>query len=200
MADEVQPFNIVSSSITYYSQGASSKELLIEASRRNNTSLLNDLLSSVSKSSSDPSSAIAALVNDTVSPTGLYPLHIAASNGSYDVLDILLDQEGVETEPLTKRDRRTPLHSAVEFCNGLDKEEWEEGGAGRSVVEILLDAGCDPRLKDKSGMRAVDVCDPRNESVRGVLRRGEMALLEGEALVVEDEGEEGGSGPPSDSD
>ena len=182
------------------SKGASPKELLIEASRRNNASLLNEILSSASKSSSDASTVIASLINDTVSPTGLYPLHIAASNGAWEVLDIMLDQEGVETEPRTKRDQRTPLHSAVEFCNGLDKEDWEEGAIGRSVVEILLDAGCDPRIRDKGGMKAVDVCDPRNESVRGVLRRGEVALQEGEALIAEGDGDEGGSGPPSDSD
>ena len=146
------------------------------------------------------SPAIADLINNTVSPTGLFPLHIAAENGSYDVLDILLDQEGVETEPRTKRDERTPLHSAVEFCNTLDKEDWEEGRIGKAVVDILLDAGCDPRLRDKHKQKAVDICDPRNESCRGALRRGEMALQEGEALVHEDEDDEGGSGPPSDDE
>ena len=111
------------------------------------------------------------------------------------MLDILLDQEGVETEPRTKREGRTPLHSAVEYVNNLNKEEWEEG---QRTVEILLDAGCDPRLRDKFGQKAVDICDPRNEETRGVLRRGEMALVEGEALVEEDEEEE--EGPASDSD
>jgi uncharacterized protein len=39
-------------------------------------------------------------------------------------------------------ERDTPLHKAVRFVNSLEKEEWDEAQA---VVEILLDAGCDPR-------------------------------------------------------
>ncbi|KAL9087571.1 MAG: hypothetical protein Q9159_003587 [Coniocarpon cinnabarinum] len=178
--------------------GASPRELIIEACRRNNTSLLTDLINSLSGSAKGPQ-AISALINDTVSPTGFYPLHIAASNGSYEVLDILLDQEGVETDPHTRRDERTPLHCAVEYCNSLPKEEWEEGGSGRAVVEILLDAGCDPRTRDKHKQRAVDICDPRSEEIRNVLRRAEMVLVEGAGLM-EEGGKEGGDGPPSDSE
>ena len=185
--------------LTKHKDGASPRELIIEACRRNNTSLLDDLLSDLSKDANG-SQATSSLINDTVSPTGFYPLHVAASNGSYEVLDILLDQEGVETDPRTRRDERTPLHCAVEYCNGLDKEEWQEGGAGRAVVDILVDAGCDPRIRDKHKQRPVDICDPRNEEVRGMLRRSEMALQEGEALADVDGDEEGGSGPPSDSE
>jgi len=36
----------------------------------------------------------------------------------------------------------TPLHKAVRFMNGLPTEEWEEGGL---VVQLLLDAGADPK-------------------------------------------------------
>ena len=59
-----------------------------------------------------------------------------------DVLDMLLDQEGVEVDPLDRLEKDTPLHKAVRFVNGLAKEEWE---AGASIVELLLDAGADPR-------------------------------------------------------
>ncbi len=76
---------------------------------------------------------------------GEYCLHIAASYGSYEVLDTLLDQEGLEVDPLDRMERDTPLHKAVRFVNGLAKEEWEVGG---SLVELLLDAGADPRLVD----------------------------------------------------
>jgi len=76
---------------------------------------------------------------------GEYCLHIAASYGSYEVLDTLLDQEGLEVDPLDRMERDTPLHKAVRFVNGLPKEEWEAAG---SLVELLLDAGADPRLVD----------------------------------------------------
>lgn len=59
-----------------------------------------------------------------------------------DVLDVLLDQEGLEVDPIDRMELDTPLHKAVRFINGLSKEEWESGA---SIVELLLDAGADPR-------------------------------------------------------
>ena len=55
---------------------------------------------------------------------------------------MLLDQEGVEVDPVDRLEKDTPLHKSVRFVNGLAKEEWE---AGASIVELLLDAGADPR-------------------------------------------------------
>jgi len=59
------------------------------------------------------------------------------------VLDTLLDQEGVEVDPVDRLERDTPLHKSVRFVNGLAKVEW---GAGKEVVELLVDAGADVRL------------------------------------------------------
>lgn len=118
--------------------GASPSELLIESCRRNNTSLLTDLLSS-SPLLSNPTS-IAKFLNTTTDALGASALHIAASYGSYEVLDVVLDQEGVEIDGRERRDGDTCLHRAVRFCN-----ERARSGEGMGVVEILLDAGCDPR-------------------------------------------------------
>jgi hypothetical protein len=59
-----------------------------------------------------------------------------------EVLDLLLDQEGLEVDPLDRLEGDTPLHKAVRFVNELSKNDWE---AGLSVVELLTDAGADPR-------------------------------------------------------
>ena len=59
-----------------------------------------------------------------------------------EVLDHLLDQEGLEVDPLDRMDGDTPLHKAVRFVNKLDREEWPSGTA---LVELLIDAGADPR-------------------------------------------------------
>lgn len=58
------------------------------------------------------------------------------------MLDHLLDQEGLEVDPLDRMDGDTPLHKAVRFVNKLDKNEWHSGAA---FVELLVDAGADPR-------------------------------------------------------
>ncbi len=59
-----------------------------------------------------------------------------------EVLDILLDQEGLEVDPRDRLEEDTPLHKSVRFVNGLSREEWENG---KAIVELLLDAGADPR-------------------------------------------------------
>jgi ankyrin repeat protein len=120
--------------------GASPREQLIEACRRNNTTLLNELLAAPPLSSQAP--AIAHFLNTTADPLGSSALHIAAQYGAYDVLDTILDQEGVEIDGQERREGDTCLHKAVRFANGLDKAEW---AFGREVVDILVDAGCDPR-------------------------------------------------------
>lgn len=61
---------------------------------------------------------------------------------SDEVLDMLLDQEGLEVDPIDRMESDTPLHKAVRFINGLSKEEWESAA---SIAELLLDAGADPR-------------------------------------------------------
>lgn len=121
-------------------EGASPKEQLIEACRRNNTALLNDIFAS--KPLNSNAESIAQFLNSTTDALGYGALHVAAKYGSYEVLDIILDQEMVEIDGPEKRDGDTCLHVAVRYCNGLDKADWEHG---RAVVDILVDAGCDPR-------------------------------------------------------
>lgn len=59
-----------------------------------------------------------------------------------EVLDLLLDQEGVEIDELDRMEADTPLHKAVRYTNELDRKDWK---VGQEIVDILLDAGCDPR-------------------------------------------------------
>lgn len=125
-------------------EGASPRELLIEASRRNNTSLLTTLLTNPPLSSSPPK--IAHFLNTTTDALGASALHIGAQYGSYDVLDMLLDQEGVEIDGQEKRDGDTCLHRAVRFvAEAIGRGDGEDAGRGKACVDILVDAGCDPR-------------------------------------------------------
>jgi hypothetical protein len=67
-------------------QGASPREIIIEACRRNNTSLLEetlkDLESAASKAGKKPTEYIAETLNKTYDGVGNGCLHVAATNGS----------------------------------------------------------------------------------------------------------------------
>ncbi|KAK3076904.1 hypothetical protein LTS18_011686 [Coniosporium uncinatum] len=172
-------------------EGATPTEQILESCRRNNPTLLTTVLSTL------PSpTAIAHTLNTAKNALGASALHVAARAGSYEVLDVLLDQEGVEIDGTDRMEGDTALHCAVRFCNGLDKDEWEEGGA---VVEILLDAGCDPRLRNKAKLRPIDLVDPRNTELRSILQKAEFSIaMAGD--VVEEDGDDGPTGSGSDSD
>lgn len=92
----------------------------------------------------------------------------------------------------------TPLHKAVRYVNTLDKVDWDHG---IQIVDILLDAGCDPRIRNKAKLKAVELADPRNDGLRAGLRKGEFALMAGDDVVDDDdEGEQRGTGSGSESD
>ena len=175
-------------------EGATPRELLIEACRRNNTTLLTDLLASPPLSSN--SATIAKFLNTTTDALGASALHLAAQHGSYEVLDTILDQEGVEIDGQEKRDGDTALHKAVRYANASG---GVSGGRGREVVEILLDAGCDPRIRNKGKLRPVDLVEAREKEVRLALQKAEVALFAGGDVVEEDE-DEGVDGPGSETD
>ncbi|KAL9610673.1 MAG: hypothetical protein Q9167_004621, partial [Letrouitia subvulpina] len=80
-------------------EGATPRELLLEACRRNNTSLLADLIASFDTKKSNKAQLVD-LLNTARDAVGRHALHVAAGCGSYEVLDILLDQEGLEVDPI----------------------------------------------------------------------------------------------------
>jgi ankyrin repeat protein len=112
------------------------------------------------------------------------------------VLDLLLDQEGVEIDNVDRMEQDTPLHKAVRYVNTLDKQDWES--AGHPIVDILLDAGCDPRIRNKAKLRPLELVDPRNTVLRAELQKAEYALQAGGDVVADDD--DGPTGSGSDSD
>lgn len=181
-------------------EGASPRELILESCRRNNTELLEEtianLASAASKSGKDATEYVAEILNKARDGVGNGCLHLAASYGSYEVLDVLLDQEGLEIDEVDRMEADTPLHKAVRYVNSLSPVEWAD--AGHAIVEILLDAGCDPRIRNKAKLKPVELVDPRNTVLKGILQRGEFAMQAGGDVVEEDD--DGAGGSASDSD
>lgn len=92
---------------------------------------------------------------------------------SDDVLDQLLDIEQLEVDPLTRRDKETPLHSAVRYANEREVD------LGEAMVKMLVEAGADPRIRDSHNRKPADTCTPRTDGVKEILRQEEYILNEG---------------------
>ncbi|KAL8965003.1 MAG: hypothetical protein Q9183_004087 [Haloplaca sp. 2 TL-2023] len=193
-------------------EGASPREIVLGACRRNNTDSLSEVLKSLAKPEK-----IADLLNNAKDGVGNHCLHLAASNGSsvaylsHDpwltlppgvqpdhVLDMLLDQEGLEVDPIDRLEKDTPLHKAVRFINDLPPSDWPSAS---SIVEILVDAGADARIRNKAKLKPVELVDPRNGALRDVLQKAEYSMMVGDDVVVRDgDNDEGPTGSASDSD
>ena len=104
----------------------------------------------------------------------------------------LLDVEFLECDPLTRRDKETPLHSAVRYANERELE------LGEAMVKMLVEAGGDPRVKDGHGHKPSDVCTPRCNGVKEILKQEEYIINEG--LRTQANEDEIAAGSASDSD
>ena len=72
---------------------------------------------------------------------------------------------------------------------GIDEVRW-----------VWADMSLFGRLRNKAKLRPVDLADPRNTELRGVLQKAEFTFTAGDDVVDEDEGSEGGSGSPTDDE
>lgn len=165
-------------------QGASLSERLLEAARRNNTELLLQIRAEVND---EPK--LAGLLNSTTELiSSNLPLHLATQLGNWEFIDIVLDIEGVEIDPLN-RNGDTPLHLAAKYA--ADEQEH-----GNFVVDNLLDAGSDPRIKDKHGLKPVNYVNKDNETLRQLLESAEYAI----SMEIPEEEQLADDGSASDSD
>ncbi|KAI9775238.1 MAG: hypothetical protein M1839_001356 [Geoglossum umbratile] len=171
--------------------GASPREQVLEACRRNNTELLQGVIDGLVNKTSDKASKkrsheeqVADLLNNSVDGIGNHCLHLVATYGSYEVMDLLLDQEGLEVDPLDRMEKDTPLHKAIRFVNELPKAQWDNG---KLFVELLLDAGADPRVRNKAKLKPAELVDPRNLELRKTLQKGEYLMTVGANELVNNE-------------
>jgi len=151
---------------------------------------------------------IAHFFNDVSDTMGNHLLHICATYGSCrcsphvlielsnlppdDVMNELLDVEFLEVDPLTRRDKETPLHTAVRYANERDAT------LGDAMVKMLVEAGSDPRMRDGHGRKPAETCTPRSEGAKATLQQEEYILNEG--LRKEDGEHEEAAGSASDSE
>ncbi|KAJ5736791.1 uncharacterized protein N7483_001916 [Penicillium malachiteum] len=150
-------------------EGASPRELIVEACRRDQPHLIEQVLDSMSEKSNED---VAQFFNGVTDALGNHALHICALYGSYDVMDSLFDIQYFECDPLTRMDKDTPLHIAVRFANEKDAELGEE------MVKMMCEAGCDPRVRNKHGQKPADLVFNKPE-IKQALQKAEYILAEG---------------------
>ncbi|RYP48157.1 hypothetical protein DL769_011240 [Monosporascus sp. CRB-8-3] len=160
-------------------EGASVKEQLIEACRRNNVELLSEIISNC-KSDDE----ISDLLNNTTTVMGNHLYHEAAAHGNYEVIDMLLDQPNFECDPINRAEGDTPLHSAIRWINSEPPAQREFGNA---LVEMMLEAGSSTRVRNKARLTPYQLVDPRNSGLRELIQKHEYTALNAGDFVDADE-------------
>ncbi|KAM4065210.1 ankyrin repeats (many copies) domain-containing protein [Hirsutella rhossiliensis] len=147
-------------------EGASVKELLIEACRRNNTELLVEVLADRSEDD------ISTLLNSTTTVMGNHLYHEAASHGNYEIIDLLLDQPNFECDPVNRLEGDTPLHTVIRWLNA---EPPAQRPFGRALIDMMLEAGSNPRVRNKARLTPLQLVDPSNKDLRDLIQQHEYA-------------------------
>ncbi|KAI1505934.1 ankyrin repeat protein [Biscogniauxia marginata] len=160
-------------------EGASVKEQLVEACRRNNVDLLSEIISNCKNDDE-----ISDLLNNTTTIMGNHLYHEAALQGNYEVIDMLLDQPNFECDPLARTTGDTPLHSAIRWINSEPPAQREFGNA---LVEMMLEAGSSTRVKNKAKLTPLQLVDPRNKGLRELIQKHEYTALNAGDFVAADE-------------
>ncbi|KAL1993586.1 hypothetical protein VTN49DRAFT_2255 [Thermomyces lanuginosus] len=163
-------------------EGASPRELVVEACRRDQPHLIEQVLNDMSDKTNEE---VAEFFNGVKDALGNHALHICAMYGSYDTMDALFDIQYFECDPVTRVDQDTPLHTAVRFANEKDAE------LGLAMIEMMCEAGCDPRVRNKHGQKPIDLVYAEHPEIKKALQKAEYILSE--SVQQESEGEEGAS-------
>ncbi|KAI9511891.1 ankyrin repeat-containing domain protein [Russula earlei] len=89
-------------------------------------------------------------------------LHWAASEGSLDALNELLEYEDCDVDLVNRLEGATPLHLAVKI---------KEPELRALIVDSLLDAGADTSIKDKAGLVALEYVAEDDKETRNAFLR-----------------------------
>ncbi|KAJ5948522.1 hypothetical protein N7454_001829 [Penicillium verhagenii] len=149
--------------------GCFPRELVVEACRRDQQDLIEQVLNGMNDKTNEE---VAEFFNNVTDALGNHALHVCALYGSYDVMDALFDIQYFECDPLTRNDKDTPLHVAVRFANEKDAE------LGEAMINMMCEAGCDPRVRNKHGQKPADLVFNKPE-IKQTLQKAEYILAEG---------------------
>lgn len=101
-----------------------------------------------------------------------------------EIIDMLLDQPNFECDPINRQEGDTPLHTAIRWINS---EPPAQRPFGAALVEMMLEAGSSPRIKNKGGLTPTQLVDPRNTELKEIIQKHEYAALNAGDFVNADE-------------
>lgn len=107
-----------------------------------------------------------------------------------EIIDHLLDQANFECDPVNRQEGDTPLHSAIRWINSEPPAQRE---FGNHLVDMMLEAGSSPRIKNKGGLTAIQLVDPRNKGLRELIQKHEYAALNAGDFIVPEKSGNGGA-------
>ncbi|KAJ7144835.1 ankyrin repeat-containing domain protein [Mycena crocata] len=161
-------------------QGASNNERLLAAARADNEDMLLEVFEQ---------GDFDINFQDGLGNTAL---HNAVSHGSTDVLEHILSHEECDVDPINRIEKATPLHLAVRL---------EDPELRKHIVESLLEAGADTRIKDKNGDTVLDALSADDGEIRALIRKEQaQASVSQDDVASDDEAGSAGSGSGSGSD
>ena len=128
-----------------------------------------------------------------------------------EIIDMLLDQPGFECDPISRIEQDTPLHSAIRYLNSLTESSPLTPAISQfstELIAMMIEAGSDPRLRNKANLTPYQLVDPRNEKLRAQLQDA-VDVVQNQGDYIEDveeggydgaDGDDGDAGSASDSD
>ncbi|KAJ6601103.1 ankyrin repeat-containing domain protein [Mycena vulgaris] len=160
-------------------QGASNNERLLAAARADNEEMLLEVFEQ---------GGFDINFQDGLGNTAL---HNAVSHGSTDVLEHILSHDECDVDPINRTEKATPLHLAVRL---------EDLELRKHIVESLLEAGADTRIKDKNGDTVLDTLPADDTEIHALIRKAQAQASFSQDDVASDDDEGGSAGSGSGSE
>ncbi|KAI8578253.1 hypothetical protein K450DRAFT_247959 [Umbelopsis ramanniana AG] len=148
-------------------EGASNNELLLAACKNDQDDMVSDIFKEGSYDINFRDGA------------GNTAAHYAAKHGSLDCLELLVGHDGIDLDIKNTLEGDTPLHKAVEFADDPD--------VAIAMVEILLEAEADPRIKNRNQLTPIQLVNPNNEEMKDLLESAVVSYQVGDDDVVDED-------------
>ncbi|KAG0169778.1 hypothetical protein DFQ28_002921 [Apophysomyces sp. BC1034] len=127
-------------------EGATDNELMLAACRNDQDEMLEDILKE-----DDYDINFTDGVGDTAA-------HYAAQFGALICLEILVTVKNIKLNAKNRVEGNTPLHKAVLYNDDPD--------IALAMVDVLLEAGADPRIENKDKQTPVMLVNPKNDDMK----------------------------------